>query len=118
VLTVTEKPPVSVPRQVLVAAPKGFSVAEESYLDLLRNGQQTHDQGWWFNEDTWSEHRYKVRQVVLDPLPDGIYLLQAVQGKNKAQCLIQGRRLLTGFCLSGYVSIAGKLARNALRMVG
>ena len=89
VLTVTEKPLVSVPQQVLVAPPKGFTVVKESYLDLLRNGQQTHDLGWWFNEDTWSEHRYKVRQVALDPLPDGIYLLQAVQGKNEAQCLIQ-----------------------------
>lgn len=89
VLTVTEKPLVSVPQQVLVAAPKGFTVVKESYIDLLRNGQQTHDLGWWFNEDTWSEHRYKVRQVALDPLPDGIYLLQAVQGKNETQCLIQ-----------------------------
>ncbi len=89
VLTVTEKPLVSVPQQVLVAPPKGFTVVKESYLDLLRNGQQTHDLGWWFNEDTWSEHRYKVRQIALDLLPDGIYLLQAVQGKNEAQCLIQ-----------------------------
>jgi hypothetical protein len=39
VLTVTEKPLVSVPQQVLVAAPKGFTVVKESYIDLLRNGQ-------------------------------------------------------------------------------
>ncbi|NJA05944.1 alpha-2-macroglobulin [Methylococcaceae bacterium WWC4] len=89
VLTVTEKPQVSVPQQILVAAPKGFSVVRESYLDLQRNGRQTHDLGWWFNEDAWSENRYKVRQVTLEPLPDGLYLLQAVQGKTEAQCLIQ-----------------------------
>lgn len=89
VLTVTDKPLAAVPQQILVAPPKGFKVVKETYLDLLRNGQQTHDLGWWFNEDTWSEHRYKVRQIALEPLPDGLYLLQAVQGKTEAQCLIQ-----------------------------
>lgn len=89
VLTVTDKPLAAVPQQILVAPPKGFKVVKEAYLDLLRNGQQTHDLGWWFNEDTWSEHRYKVRQIALEPLPDGLYLLQAVQGKTEAQCLIQ-----------------------------
>lgn len=89
VLTVTDKPLAAVPQQILVAPPKGFRVVKEAYLDLLRNGQQTHDLGWWFNEDTWSEHRYKVRQIALEPLPDGLYLLQAVQGKTEAQCLIQ-----------------------------
>lgn len=87
--TVTDKPLVSVPQQVLVAPPKGYQVVNESYLDLQRNGDSADDLGWWFGQGGWSEHRYKVRQVKLDPLADGIYLLQAVQGKTEAQCLIQ-----------------------------
>ncbi|WP_054759199.1 hypothetical protein [Methylomonas koyamae] len=43
VLTVTDKPLAAVPQQILVAPPKGFRVVKEAYLDLLRNGQQTHD---------------------------------------------------------------------------
>ncbi|MDD1621292.1 MAG: MG2 domain-containing protein [Methylococcaceae bacterium] len=89
VLTVTEKPLVSVPQQILVAPPSGFQVVKENYLDLQHNGQTTQDLGWWFGQDTWSEQRYKTRQIALEPLPDGIYLLQAVQGKTEAQCLIQ-----------------------------
>lgn len=89
VVTVTEKPLVSVPQQILVAPPSGFQVVKESYLDLQHNGTATQDLGWWFDQDAWSENRYKVRQVALEPLPDGIYLLQAVQGKTEAQCLIQ-----------------------------
>lgn len=85
----TDKPLVSVPQQILIAAPKGYRVVTETYLDLQRNAETTDDLGWWFGQSGWSEHRYKVRQVALDPLPDGIYLLQAVQGKTEAQCLIQ-----------------------------
>ena len=89
VQTVTEEALVSVPQQILVAPPKGYQVVKESYLDLQRNGEKADDLGWWFGQDAWSEDSYKVRQIVLDPLPDGIYLLQAVQGKAEAQCLIQ-----------------------------
>lgn len=89
VKTVTDKPLVAVPQQVLVAPPKGYQVVNESYLDLQRNADTADDLDWWFGQDGWSEHRYKVRQVTLAPLPDGIYLLQAVQGKTEAQCLIQ-----------------------------
>jgi len=86
---VTDQALAPVPQQILVAAPKGYSVVSETYLDLQRNGDAADDLGWWFGQSGWSEYRYKVRQVLLDPLPDGIYLLQAVQGKTEAQCLIQ-----------------------------
>ncbi|MGR8929197.1 MAG: alpha-2-macroglobulin family protein [Gammaproteobacteria bacterium] len=86
---ITDKPLVAVPQQILVSPPKGYQVVRENYLDLQRNGDSADDLGWWFEQDGWSEHRYKIRQVVLDPLPEGIYLLQAVQGKTEAQCLIQ-----------------------------
>ncbi|MDD2759132.1 MAG: MG2 domain-containing protein [Methylomonas sp.] len=89
VKTVTEKPLAAVPQQILVAPPKGYRTVAESYLDLQRNGDAADDLGWWFGQDGWSEHRYTVRQIQLEPLPDGIYLLQAVQGKTEAQCLIQ-----------------------------
>jgi uncharacterized protein YfaS (alpha-2-macroglobulin family) len=89
IINVTQKPLASVPQQILVAPPAGFQVIKESYLDLQHNGADTHDLGWWFGQDAWNERRYKVRQVTLEPLPDGIYLLQAVQGKTEAQCLVQ-----------------------------
>ncbi|WNV03704.1 MG2 domain-containing protein [Candidatus Methylospira mobilis] len=89
IINVAQKPLVSVPQQILVAPPAGFQTIKESYLDLQNNGVNAHDLGWWFNQDSWSEQNYKVRKITLDPLPDGIYLLQAVQGKTEAQCLIQ-----------------------------
>ena len=89
IINVAQKPLVAVPQQILVAPPAGFQTVKESYLDLQNNGVDAHDLGWWFNQDSWSEQNYKVRKLSLDPLPDGIYLVQAVQGKAEAQCLIQ-----------------------------
>lgn len=89
IVNVAQKPLASVPQQILVAPPKGFQVVRETYLDLQRGGESTQDLGWWFGQDYWSEEQYKVRPLKLDPLPDGVYLVQAVQGKTEAQCLIQ-----------------------------
>ena len=89
IINVTEKPIAAVPQHILVAPPAGFQVIKEHYLDLQHNGANTQDLGWWFGQEAWSEGRYKVRQITLDPLPDGVYLLQAVQGKTEAQCLVQ-----------------------------
>ncbi|MGZ5532267.1 MAG: alpha-2-macroglobulin family protein, partial [Methylomonas sp.] len=118
VMTVTEKPLVSVPQQVLVAPPSGFQVVKETYLDLQRNGQATNDLGWWFNEDAWSEQRYKVRQITLDPLPDGIYLLQAVQGKTEAQCLIQVSSLSVQVKQSSEQLLVRAMSRNLQPLAG
>ncbi|HLF96364.1 MAG TPA: MG2 domain-containing protein [Methylococcaceae bacterium] len=79
----------SVPEQIIVAPPSGFEVTRETVLDLQKGGESAQDLGWWFWQGGWNEDRYKVRQLVLDPLPDGVYLVQAVQGKTEAQCLIQ-----------------------------
>ncbi|NJD05632.1 MAG: alpha-2-macroglobulin [Methylococcaceae bacterium] len=89
ILNVARNPLATVPQQILVAPPSGFEVVKEYYLDLQRGGEATQDLGWWFGQDAWEEDRYKVRHVSLDPLPDGVYLLQAVQGKTEGQCLIQ-----------------------------
>ncbi len=89
VINVSSRPLVSVPQQILVAPPTGFQVVKENYLDLQHNGNDSHDLGWWFGQNAWDEQRYKIRELALEPLPDGIYLLQAVQGKTEAQCLIQ-----------------------------
>ncbi|WP_156303006.1 hypothetical protein, partial [Methylogaea oryzae] len=56
---------------------------------ICKRGARASRTCWWFADSGWSEDRYKVRTLALDPLPDGVYLLQAVQGKNEAQCLIQ-----------------------------
>jgi len=89
ILHVARKPLAVVPQQILVAPPAGFQVVREYYLDLQKSGETARDLGWWFGQDAWEEERYKVRRLTLDPLPDGVYLLQAVQGKTEGQCLIQ-----------------------------
>lgn len=89
ILNVARDPLATVPQQILVAPPSGFEVVREYYLDLQRGGETAQDLGWWFGQDAWEEERYKVRRITVDPLPDGVYLLQAVQGKTEGQCLIQ-----------------------------
>ena len=89
VVNVSGKPLAAAPQQILTAPPAGFHVVREIFLDLQHNAADAHDLGWWFGQDAWSEMRYKVRELTLEPLPDGVYLLQAVQGKTEAQCLIQ-----------------------------
>jgi alpha-2-macroglobulin len=77
------------PEQVIHGPPAGFSVVREITVDLEYGGETMSDLGWWFGDGGWEEDRYRIRNIVLDPLPDGVYLLQAVQGKTEAQCLIQ-----------------------------
>jgi hypothetical protein len=79
----------AVPEAVIHSPPKGFSLVREVVVDLQYGGESAHDLGWWFAASAWREDRYKVRRIPLDPLPDGIYLLQGVQGKAEAQCLMQ-----------------------------
>ena len=61
----------------------------DTFIDLKYLGTAVNDLGWWFGENAWHEDRYKIRKIDLDPLPDGVYLIQAVQGKTEAQCLMQ-----------------------------
>jgi alpha-2-macroglobulin len=79
----------SVPEQVIHGPPSGFTLVREYYLDLEYGGKSVSDLGWWFGDSGWREDRYQIRKITLDPLPDGVYLLQAVQGKTEAQCLMQ-----------------------------
>ena len=79
----------SPPEQIIQGAPEGFTRVREYYLDLQYGGEAVSDLGWWFADSAWHEDSYKIRKVSLDPLPDGIYLVQAVQGKTEAQCLMQ-----------------------------
>ncbi len=77
------------PEQVIHGPPAGFTVVREYFVDLEYGGKNVSDLGWWFAESGWREDRYKIRKIHLDPLPDGVYLVQAVQGKTEAQCLMQ-----------------------------
>ncbi len=79
----------SPPEQVIHGAPEGFTLVREYYLDLQYGGEAVNDLGWWFADSAWREDSYKIRKVILDPLPDGVYLVQAVQAKTEAQCLMQ-----------------------------
>ncbi len=79
----------SPPQQVIHNAPAGFSTVREDYLDLQFGGKGTRDLGWWFGDSALREDQYKIRWIELDPLSDGLYLVQAVQGKAEAQCLLQ-----------------------------
>ncbi len=77
------------PEQVIHGAPAGFTLVREYFVDLEYGGKGVSDLGWWFGESAWQEDRYKIRKITLDPLPDGVYQLQVVQGKTEAQCLMQ-----------------------------
>ncbi|MBI5590781.1 MAG: alpha-2-macroglobulin [Deltaproteobacteria bacterium] len=77
------------PEDIIQGPPRGFSVVRDMFIDLKYLGTAVDDLGWWFGEKAWSENRYKIRKIELDPLPDGVYLIQAVQGKTEAQCLMQ-----------------------------
>jgi len=72
-----------VPEQVIHGPPGGFTLVREYYLDLEYGGKSANDLGWWFGDGGWREDRYQIRRIALDPLPDGVYLLQAVQGKSR-----------------------------------
>jgi alpha-2-macroglobulin len=77
------------PEEIMHGPPRGFTVVRDTFIDLKYMGTAVNDLGWWFGDKAWSEDRYKIRKIVLDPLPDGVYLIQAVQGKTEAQCLMQ-----------------------------
>lgn len=79
----------TVPEQVIIKQPAGFTKVAEQFIDLEFGGQKANDLGWWFSGSGWDESQYRIRRITLDTLPDGIYLLQAVQGKTEAQCLLQ-----------------------------
>jgi alpha-2-macroglobulin len=86
------RPPVhgdvaSAPDEITQGPPQGFTLVREEYLDLQKGGRISaglYDDSWW-----GFSNRYQVRTVTLDPLPDGLYLLQATQGKAEAQALLQ-----------------------------
>jgi uncharacterized protein YfaS (alpha-2-macroglobulin family) len=77
------------PEEIMHGPPRGFTVVRDTFIDLQYQGTAVNDLGWWFGDQSWSEHRYKIRKIELDPLPDGVYLIQVVQGKTEAQCLMQ-----------------------------
>jgi len=77
------------PEEVIQGPPSGFTVVRDYFIDLQYGGTATNDLGWWFASAAWNEGRYQIRRITLDALPDGVYLLQAVQGKAEGQCLMQ-----------------------------
>lgn len=82
-------PALSPPEEIITAPPAGFTVVRDYYLDLQFLGTSVADPGWWFGDQSWAESAYTIRRVRLEPLPDGVYLIQAVQGTTEAQCLLQ-----------------------------
>lgn len=80
---------VHVPREVTIGGPAGFEVAREVFLDLQTGGETPEASNWFWQPSEGEDSSYKVRTIELDPLPDGVYLLQAVQGKIEAQALLQ-----------------------------
>lgn len=82
-------PLVSVPKEVSIGGPAGFEVAREVFLDLQSGGEIPESSNWFWEPAESEDSSYKVRTIDLEPLPDGVYLLQAVQGKIEAQALLQ-----------------------------
>lgn len=73
------------PQEISLGPPKGFEQVREVFIDLQKGGAPTTG----LYEDWWDSETYQIRNLDLDPLPDGVYLLQALQEKYEAQALLQ-----------------------------
>ncbi len=76
-----------VPDEVTQGPPPNFEVVRQLFIDLQRGGEIPEGLYDW-DDSYWSE-KYNIRQIELEPLPDGVYLVQAVQGKEEGQALLQ-----------------------------
>jgi hypothetical protein len=74
------------PAEVTQGPPRDFDVVREEFVDLQKGG--LNPTGLYDFDDEWFG-RYQVREILLDPLPDGIYLVQAMQGIKEGQALLQ-----------------------------
>jgi hypothetical protein len=77
----------SAPAELTQGPPKDFDVVREEFVDLQKGG--ANPTGLYEFDEYYYGQRYQVRDVSLEPLPDGIYLVQGTQGKNEAQALLQ-----------------------------
>jgi len=82
---------VKVPPEIQVRAPKGFKLEREYFIDLQKGGVERFNSLPGFDDggSYWYGSRYQQRILELDPLPGGVYLVQALQGDNEAQVLVQ-----------------------------
>ena len=60
----------------------------EEYVDLQKGGEVARSVYGWDTDEPWG-NRYMVREISLEPLPDGLYLIQGVQDRAEAQALLQ-----------------------------
>ncbi len=86
---------VTAPRELSIGAPAGFEIVREHFIDLQGGGDIPKglygNWGWPPSDD----YRFKVREIAIDPVPDGIYLLQGVQNRSEAQALLQVSAITT-----------------------
>jgi hypothetical protein len=86
-------PLVRVPKRTIINKPKEFETVQETYVDLQLGNEKKpgsvpgFDQ-YWAN-DWWGDGRYIQRDLILETLPSGIYLVQVVQGNSEAQAILQ-----------------------------
>ena len=77
-----------VPKEITQEPPAGFDIVRTAYVDLQKGGTQVEKSNWFWTDDE-RDLPYQVRSIELDPLPDGLYLVQGLQGKLEAQALLQ-----------------------------
>ena len=77
------------PSITVVKEPAGYTKVREYFIDLNRGGEDLVNKTPGFEDYAWMGSRYERRNIDLDPLPPGVYLLQAVQGSTEAQALLQ-----------------------------
>jgi uncharacterized protein YfaS (alpha-2-macroglobulin family) len=81
---------VTPPKLITHEPPVGFEIASDMYVDLRLGGSEPQDVWWWFfDQSAEAGSSYSVRTVSLGTLPAGLFLVQAVQGDNEAQALLQ-----------------------------
>lgn len=80
---------VSVPPRFTIAPPKGFKIEREMYIDLQTITTASDFNVPGYEDSEWWERSYLQKTIAIENLPAGLYLMQAVQGQNEAQALLQ-----------------------------
>lgn len=77
------------PEKVHIGPPPSFFIVREYSLDPKHTGEYLTEYGPWSDENTPGNQPYKVKKLELEPLSNGIYIVQALQGSLESQCLMQ-----------------------------
>jgi alpha-2-macroglobulin len=82
-------PLVKVPTMITIAPPKGFEIVRQLNVNKKQSEQETTYTNTPEDYDSYFVSEYNQSNISLGKLEAGLYLIQAVQGRNEAQALLQ-----------------------------